>query len=141
MTVSLDFDASHGYAETLDGIGVPATLRIGNQSVELQARVDTGAAHCIFERRYAEMLGLEVESGRRQLFRTVAGSFVAYEHEVSIQTLGIEFSVAVFFAEDASFNRNFLGRAGWLDRLRIAIVDYDRVLFLSAYGPRIVETE
>ena len=72
MTVSLDFDASHGYAETLDGIGVPATLRIGNQSVELQARVDTGAAHCIFERRYAEMLGLEVESGRLMNMKSVS---------------------------------------------------------------------
>ena len=81
------------------------------------------------------MLGLEVELGRRQSFRTVAGSFVAYEHEVLIQTLGIEFSATVFFAEDPAFNRNFLGRSGWLDRLRIAIIDYDRTLFLKAYEP------
>ena len=55
------------------------------------------------------MLGLEVESGRLQRFRTVAGSFSAYEHEVTIQTLGIEFSFTVFFAQDSAFNRNFLG--------------------------------
>ncbi len=47
--------------------------------------------------------------------------------------LADEFSVAVFFAQDQNFNRNFLGRAGWLDRLRIAIVDYDRMVFLSPY--------
>ena len=134
MSASLDFAVSYRYSGAIDGIDVPASLRIGNQSVELQARVDTGAAHCIFERRYAEMLGLDVESGRRQPFRTVAGSFAAYQHEVVIQTLGIEFSAAVFFAEDPSFNRNFLGRSGWLDRLRIAIVDYDRTLYLNAYG-------
>ena len=52
---------------------------------------------------------------------------------MTIQTLGIEFSAAVFFAQDSAFNRNFLGRSGWLDRLRIAIIEYDRTLFLSPY--------
>jgi predicted aspartyl protease len=133
MPVSLAFDAAHHYADALDGIEVPITLCIGRQSVELLAKLDTGAAHCIFERRYAEMLGVDVDSGRLQRFRTVAGSFAAYEHEVAIQTLGIEFSAVVFFAQDSTFNRNFLGRSGWLDRLRIAIVDYDRLLFVSPY--------
>ena len=103
-------------------------------TVGLIARLDTGAAHCIFERRYAEELGLDVESGRAQRFRTMAGSFVAYAHEVTIQTLGIGFASGVFFAEDTGFNRNFLGRSGWLDRLRIGIVDYERLLFLGIYG-------
>jgi hypothetical protein len=79
------------------------------------------------------MLGVDVDSGRLQRFRTVAGSFTAYRHEITIQTLGIEFSAVVFFAQDSTFNRNFLGRSGWLDRLRIAIVDYDRLLFVSPY--------
>ena len=127
------FDTSHHYSEPADGINVPITLCRGRQSVELLAKLDTGAAHCIFERKYAEMLGLEVESGRLQRFRTVAGLFSAYEHEVTIETLGIEFSATVFFAQDSAFNRNFLGRSGWLDRLRIAIIDYDRTLFLSPY--------
>jgi len=133
MPVSLAFDAAHHYADALDGIEVPITLCIGRQSVDLLAKLDTGAAHCIFERKYAEMLGVDVDSGRLQHFRTVAGSFVAYQHEVTIQTLGIEFSAAVFFAQDSTFNRNFLGRSGWLDRLRVAIVDYDRLLFVSPY--------
>ena len=133
MAVSLEFDNTHQYTEATDGINVPITLAIGSQAVDLLAKLDTGAAHCIFERKYAEILGLEVESGRLQRFRTVAGSFAAYQHEITIQTLGIEFSAVVFFAQDSTFNRNFLGRSGWLDRLRIAIVDYDRLLFVSPY--------
>ena len=133
MPVSLAFDAAHHYTGALDGIEVPIALSTGRQSVELLARLDTGAAHCIFERKYAEMLGVDVDSGRLQRFRTVAGSFAAYEHEATIQTLGIEFSAVVFFAQDSTFNRNFLARSGWLDRLRIAIVDYDRLLFVSPY--------
>ena len=133
MPVSLAFDAAHHYADALDGIEVPITLCIVRQSVDLLAKLDTGAAHCIFERKYAEMLGVDVDSGRLQRVRTVAGSFAAYQHEIAIQTLGIEFSAVVFFAQDSTFNRNFLGRSGWLDRLRIAIVDYDRMLFVSPY--------
>jgi len=99
MPLSLAFDASHRYA-AIDGIDVPIELRVGERKVELLARLDTGAAHCIFERQYAEALGLEVESGRAQRFRTMTGSFVGYEHEVTLHTLGIEFTAVVFFAED-----------------------------------------
>jgi len=129
MPVSLEFDSVYDYAGSSEGIEVPVTLTAIGQSIGLLAKLDTGAAHCIFERKYAEILGLPVESGRLQRFRTVAESFAAYQHEVTNQTLGIEFSSVVFFAENTGFNRNSLGRSGWLDRLRIAIVDYNRMLF------------
>jgi len=115
------------------GIEVPTELCAGSRRVEVLARLDTGAAYCIFERRYAEALGLDVESGKAQRFRTMAGSFMAYAHEVTIHTLGIEFSAVVFFAGDPAFSRSFVGRSGWLDRVRVGIVDYDRMLFLSSY--------
>jgi len=105
MPLSLYFDASHRYAST-DGIDVPTELRVGEQRVELIARLDTGAAYFIFERRYAEELGLDVESGRPQRFRTMAGSFMAYEHAVTLHTLGIEFSAIVFETEICDFRRD-----------------------------------
>ena len=51
MSISLDFATSHNYIEASDGINVPITLRIGKRSVELLAKLDTGAEHCIFERQ------------------------------------------------------------------------------------------
>ena len=87
MPVSIEFAVSCQY-DSADGIEIPTELCVGNQKVELIARLDRGAAHCIFERRYGEELGLDVESGRAKRFRTMAGSFVAYEHEVTIHTLG-----------------------------------------------------
>ena len=58
---------------------------------------------------------------------------MTYEHEVTLHTLGIEFSAVVFFAHDPAFIKSFVGRSGWLDRLRIGIIDYDRMLFVSPY--------
>jgi hypothetical protein len=133
MPTSLEFDTAHRYTDTSDGIPVPVSLVIGRQSVELLAKVDTGAAHCIFERKYGEMLEIDVESGRLQRFRTVAGSFAAYEQEVIIQTLGIEFPAVVFFAQESTFSRNFLGRSGWLDRPRVGMIDSERMLFVGTY--------
>ena len=46
--------------------------------------------------------------------------------------LAIESAARIFFAQDSVFAPNFLGRTCWLDRLRVAIIDYDRTLYLSA---------
>jgi hypothetical protein len=105
MAVSLEFSFSHHYSSSAEGIAVPVTLASGGQSVDLIAKLDTGAARCVFERRYAEMLGINPESGRLQRFRTVTGSFDAWEHEVTLQVLGITLSTAVFFAQDPLFTR------------------------------------
>jgi hypothetical protein len=133
MSLSLQFEMSYYYGSSPDGLDIPTRLGVADLSVDVIARLDTGATYCIFERKYADMLELDIESGRLQRFRTVAGSFAAHEHEVNLQTFSVAFSASVFFAQDTTFNRNFLGRTGWLDRLRIAIVDYDHMLFLSAY--------
>ena len=90
MAVWLECEASCGYSSQ-NGLEVLIKRCVGNQKLELIATLDTGAAHCIFERRYAEELRLHLEGGRMQRFRTMAGSFEAFEHEVIINTPGIEF--------------------------------------------------
>jgi hypothetical protein len=32
-----------------------------------------------------------------------------------------------------NLRRNLLGRQGWLRKLRIAVIDYDNLLYLSVY--------
>jgi hypothetical protein len=96
----------------VEGIEVPVTLGNGGQSVDLLAKLDTGAAHCTFERRYAEILGINPESGRLQRFRTATGSFAVYEHEFDLQVLGIAFSTTVFFAQDLYLQETSWGEQG-----------------------------
>jgi hypothetical protein len=129
----LDFDTLHTYGTDKGGVEVPVTLRLGQSTVRFPARLDTGATFCVFERGYAETLGLAVETGSLLRFSTVVGSFDAYGHMLTLETLGCSFEATVYFAADESFTRNVLGRRGWLDHVRIGIVEYEGKLYLGRY--------
>ncbi len=64
-------------------------LATGTAAWELTARLDTGAADCLFDRSYAEVLQLP-DSGVERQYRTVTGSFLAIGHEIEIETIGLQ---------------------------------------------------
>ena len=130
---SLDFDADLEYEGTAAGILVPIRLIHGDRSVELKARLDTGAADCLFDRFYADILGLP-DSGVERYYRTVTGSFQAFGHEVTLETLGLQWSAMVFFHAMGNPAHAFVGRRGWLDRVRLGIVHSEQRLFLGQYS-------
>jgi hypothetical protein len=132
VTHSFGFDVEHGYAGA-NGISVPVTLHHGQDKVSFEADVDTGSTFCIFNRGHAETLGLNVESGERTRFKTVTGSFDAYGHSLTLETLGYSFDVTVYFAAHEAFTRNVLGRRGWLDQVQLALVEYESKMYLSRY--------
>jgi hypothetical protein len=57
----------------------------------------------------------------------VAGSFKAHGHEVTIETLGLEWTATVFFHAMGNPAHAFVGRRGWLDRVRLGVVHYEHV--------------
>ena len=128
------FAEQYDYDTLKIGITVPVTLNLGEENVVFEAKIDTGAENCIFERIHGERLGLVIESGKKQNFITVAGNFVAYAHEVNLSVLEIEFHTRVYFAESEYFTRSVLGRQGWLNRVKLGLIDYEGKLLLSAYG-------
>jgi hypothetical protein len=50
-----------------------------------------------------------------------------------INVLGVELFSTVYFAEEESFTRNVLGRQGWLDHVKLGLIDYEGKLLLSEY--------
>ncbi len=130
----LTFDAEYTYPTGDIGILMPVRLSLGEDYIDFDARVDTGASFCIFNRGYGEALGIDVESGTLAQIGTATGSFDAFGHALTLTTLGHSFDVMVYFAREASFRRNVLGRRGWLDQVRLGLVDYDGKLYLSKYN-------
>lgn len=133
MSHQLTFATRETYDTRLEGITIEACLVLGTQSVTCQVKIDTGGQVCLFMREIAETLGLAIETGHRRVFNTLAGSLPAYGHSVTLRTLGLEFDSLVYFASDYGLPRNLLGREGWLQKVRFAVVDYEAGLYLSPY--------
>ncbi len=148
---TLSFGASYNYDIRQLGITVPVSLSYGVARVELHAKVDSGASACIFARGHGELLnqatqdwystnlawldlGLTIENGAPEYFSTATGRFKAYRHSVTLSVLRYDFDCVVYFAESQSYNRDVLGRQGWIDRIRLGLVDYDGKLYLSDYN-------
>jgi hypothetical protein len=135
MSYALDFASRHFYDSLMEGITVFVRLGTGRETViDLLAKIDTGSSACLFERRYADLLGLTVEDGEHEVFSTAVGTFHVYGHEVTIHVLDIECTSTVYFFADYAIRRNVLDRRGWLDRVKLGIVDYESTLYLSAHA-------
>lgn len=130
---NLDFEKLVGYDSGEVGISLEVEIGFTDSSVKFPAKIDTGATACIFERKYGEKIGVEIETGDAQRFYTATDSFRAYGHYVTLVVAGFEFYSHVFFAADENFQRSVLGRNGWLDRVVIAVNDYDGKLYLKRY--------
>jgi len=122
------------YAEGATGIEIPIELDVGHRCVRLAAKIDTGASYCIFQREYAEQLGLDVEAGERMAIGTATGSFEAFGHTVLIKSCGIELESTVYFAALENFPRNVLGLSGWLNRIRFGLIEHECAVYLMP-GP------
>jgi hypothetical protein len=128
------FDLLHEYDSGKPGITIPVELKIGQQSVKVSAKLDTGSTFCIFKREIGEQLGFDSETGVEELISSVTGSFTAYGHSLTLEAFGIELDVMVYFAKMYSFPRNALGRYGWMQQMKLGLVDYEGKLYASRYG-------
>ena len=133
MTETFTFDKTHYYSTFKPGITLTAILHHGQESVECEARLDTGSSHCIFKRAHGELLGIDIESTTAENIATVTGSFQAYPHTITIEVLGIRSEATVYFAAHEQFTRSVLGRTGWLDRVKLGLIEYEAKLLLSPY--------
>jgi hypothetical protein len=134
VSYRLSFHAAYDYDTSLSGITVPVVLRTGNKAVDVDAKIDTGATHCIFRRAIADGLCLEVESGMEKKFSMPNGTYLlTYGHELSLSVLGLTYDATVYFAKHDDLVRDVLGRNGFLLLIRLGIIDYDAKLFISMY--------
>jgi hypothetical protein len=59
----LDFEKLIEFDAGESGITINTTLKLSAKSVSFLAKIDTGSAFCIFERKHGEALGFEIEKG------------------------------------------------------------------------------
>lgn len=132
MTYQVEYQRKSRYQSLAHGITLETILRSGGLETSCDAKVDTGAAVCLFERSIADSLEIDVESGYRERFSTLAGGVVGYAHPVELETIGLRFQTYVYFAESYFVRRSLLGRQGWLQLVQLGLNDYQSELYLSA---------
>ncbi len=132
MIHSLDFSHLVEYDAGLTGISLAIKIGGVSGSTELIAKVDTGATDCIFARQFGEQIGLDIEAGKPVEFSTAIGAFKTFQHWVTLSVFDYDFDVPVCFATDENFNRNVLGRIGFLNQVLIGLNDYEGKLYLSS---------
>jgi len=133
MSESLEFAKIYRYNNLKSGISLPVILQSGEIFIEIHAKLDTGSSHCIFERKHGELLDLGIESGEPTIIGTATGSFHAFEHRITLTTFGLSWEAVVCFIVEEEIRRNILGRTGWLDRVKLGLIDYESKLLLSHY--------
>ena len=133
MAHTFTFRTRHSYDTTKVGITVPVELTDGTNVVQVDAKLDTGASFCIFERAYGEMLGLNVEGGTQALVSTANSTFQAFGHRLMMTALGLQFDALVYFAADENIRRSVLGRRGFIDQLRLCLIEHDGEIYISKY--------
>jgi hypothetical protein len=129
----LTFDEEHRYKDDEEGISVSVILTYGDKTFRTDAKVDPGSIVCLFSYEDGLDLGVPIEQGIPITLGGLAGSLEAFGHEVTLQTGQLVFQSAVYFAKYPGLPRNLLGRRGWLRNLRLGLIDYDNLLYLSAY--------
>ena len=134
MSHQLIFAQLVNYDPGQPGITVDVTLGLNGDQVSCEAKIDTGSTFCLFLRKVGEDLGVDVENGIRRMVGTVTGNFVVYLHEVNLSLAGCSFIALVGFAEDEAFQRNVLGRHGFLEQVILGLVDYEGKLYLSSHN-------
>jgi len=131
-TWQITFSDRFNYSQ-YDDLIFPIALSSDIQTqILVRVKLDTGSTFCVFQPSYAELLEIEIEKGNLQRIRTATGSFTAYGHEITMIVGELEWQAVVYFAEDEFFPVNVVGRVGFLDRLKIGLVDYEQLLYLSA---------
>jgi hypothetical protein len=129
----LSFSRRQRYSSIAAGINVETTGRFGDLYILCDAKVDTGAEVCLFQREIGEALDLPIEKGAKKRMETLTGVLTAYGHEVVLEVLGLQIQTFVYFDEGGQVRRNLLGRQGWLQLVRLGIVDYDSEIYLGLY--------
>ena len=133
MSTHLTFAEAFLYPDDSSGITIPVVLIYGGKAIRISAKVDTGAAVCLFSHEDGLKLGLPVTQGMPIVLSSLGGPLEAFGHEVTLQTGTLAFQSLVYFAKYPGLPRNILGRQGWLRNLRLAVIDYDNLLYLGAY--------
>jgi len=108
---------------------IPIQLINGKDKVGHLAIIDSGADFCVFHASMGEVIGIAIESGKKQDFCGVSvqsQQLTAYFHAIQIGVGGYEFDCWVGFSKDIEgLPYGFLGQHGFFSLFNVTF-DYSK---------------
>ena len=114
---------------------IPITI----QDHKVWVYVDSGATFSMVGAAEAGDMGINWQSGRRQMVVVGDGSYIpTFIHEIPIQLGASQITVPIGFSERLGVGFNLLGRAGVFDQFEVCFNDRARKVTFQQLSPDIV---
>ncbi len=104
----------------------PLTLHKLNNSIPVDALVDSGADFCFFNASVADDLKILIESGIKRQVNTPAGKITVYMHQIEIQLFERKINCLIAFSKEYKFSLNILGRLNFFEAHEITFKEKEK---------------
>ena len=96
---------------------IKITLRYKDKKVNYLALIDSGADYCFFHKEIAQVLGIDVEKGKKLEFAGITGKkSIVYFHNVDLYIGGWRYKLYCGFSSSISpYGFGILGQYGFFD--------------------------
>ena len=112
---------------------IPVGLRTRGKWMEVWTYIDSGSFYSIFDEKVAEVLDINLETGKRVLAVVGDGSFIPiYLHKVGIRIGEDEFGMNIGFSPKLGVGFNLLGM-DIFDRYRVVFDNRAKKVILESY--------
>lgn len=90
-----------------------------NTKLTIEALIDSGANISIFNADVAEILGIDVESGKEVYLSGVGGRILGYQHTIQVEIDRKFFLAKLIFSREFLVSFNLIGREGVFNKFTI----------------------
>ena len=106
------------------------------QSHRLWAFVDSGATYSLLTADEATRIGIDWQTGRRQMIVVGDGSYIpTYIHNLAIQIGDAQITAPIGFSERLGVGFNLLGRTGVFNQFEVCFNDHERKVTFHPITP------
>jgi len=101
---------------------IPIKISSGSNGLRYSALIDSGADFCILDGEVGDVLGIDVRSGKKEIFGGIQerGGAEAFLHDVVLNVGGWDYKTTVGFSYDiAKHGFGILGQKGFFDMFSI----------------------
>ena len=106
---------------------------------KIWAFVDSGATFSIMTVGEAARIGIDWQSGRRQMIVVGDGSYIpTFIHDLPVQVGDVQITVPIGFSERLGVGFNLLGRTGVFNHFEVCFNDHARKVTFQPIAPSIV---